>query len=86
MIKRAKIHHAAISVDIDRFDDRHIRLHYLEFFEANGTARNVDDVRRLCAAAREKGLEVFPPCDNTGPDGACLGHDDPDAQSIAEVP
>jgi hypothetical protein len=25
-----------------------------------------------------KGLKVFPPCDHVGPDGSCLGHEEPE--------
>lgn len=35
-------------------------------------------LRILCAQARAKGLEVFPPCDNVDERGRCLGHPERD--------
>ncbi len=73
------VFHAGVSVDIDRFSDAHIADLYLPILrEAHGLPdMTVADVRRTCIAARARGMEVFPPCDKTGPNGACLGHEGP---------
>lgn len=65
--------HAAASVDIDRFSDARLRKVWLPMFRQLG-CETPQDIRKKCAEARAQGLEVFPPCDNTGPTGACLGH------------
>lgn len=67
--------HAALSVDIDRFSDAKIRHDYTPLFEHNDLPASVNQIRKACAEARAKGLKVFPPCDHTGPDGHCLGHE-----------
>lgn len=73
--------HVALSVDIDRFSDAVIARDWLPLFaknhvngdlvEKHGLELTVADVRRVCADARARGLEVFPPCDNTDANGYC---------------
>lgn len=69
--------HVAVSVSIDRFPDRKLEHEYLPMFAALG-AKNAEDIRRLCREARAEGLDVFPPCDHTKPDGSCAGHEEGD--------
>ncbi len=66
--------HVAISVDIDRYSNRELRK-WLHMFRPLG-CRTVEDIRAKCREARAEGLDVFPPCDNTKPDGHCAGHEE----------
>lgn len=66
--------HMAVSVDVDRFGDRYIRRCWLPIFRDQLGCKTPKDVRQHCEMARRKGYEVFPPCDNYGPDGKCLWH------------
>lgn len=72
--EKATTYHAAISVDIDRFDDARLRRDWLRQFRDVTT---VDDLRRACADMRARGFAVFPACDNVRADGHCLGHEVP---------
>lgn len=72
--------HIAISVDIDRFSDEQLR-DFLGHFVRAGKAQTLEQVRALCAEAREQGYEVFPPCDHTDAKGHCTGHQTYDARS-----
>ena len=68
--------HVALSVDVDRFDDSTIEQAYLPCATFDdGSPMTVEAFRELCAEMRAKGFEVFPPCDNTEPDGRCAGHE-----------
>jgi len=68
--------HMAVSVDADRFSDAYLKRTYCypgaPFLR--GKSYTVKEFRAECARLRAQGKEVFPPCDNTGPDGSCLGH------------
>lgn len=88
MIERSgtKRFHVAVSVNVDRRDDRYLRESWLEDFRAAGLATSVAGIRKACAEARARGLEVFPPCNEVDERGRCVGHADPLEQSIAEVP
>lgn len=67
--------HMALSVDVDRFSDTVIRKNYLPIALFDGKPlAHPELLRRECRKAREKGLAVFPPCDNTDERGYCQGH------------
>lgn len=66
--------HVAMSVDIDRFDDRYIRRNFLSMFRDAFGSQTPRDVRQQCQLARLQGLEVFPPCDHVDARGRCKGH------------
>lgn len=78
MTRAGTFHHVALCVSVDRFSDRKIEDEFLPMFAKDPSVRTAADVRAKCAAARERGLEVFPPCDNTLPDGSCAGHEEPE--------
>lgn len=83
------IQHMALSVDVDRLADRKLMRDYGKMFTQIG-ATTPAEIRAKCAEARAKGYSVFPPCDNHGPNGHCLGHDDepakpPPAPAIASA-
>ena len=79
-------YHCAASVDIDRFGDARIREVWLPMFRQLG-CETPADVREKCAEARRQGLEVFPPCDHTGSNGVCLGHEpDPECAELRTSP
>lgn len=67
--------HFALSVDVDRFNDRKLAGYLRLFGFAKIGVHSVADLRRACAEYRAKGFDVFPPCDNTQPNGACAGHE-----------
>ena len=70
-----KTMHMALSVDIDRFTDAHLRKHYGGALVYKGSAAETPkEIRFLCRLARSKGFEVFPPCDNVDEKGCCKGH------------
>ena len=60
----------AISVDIDRFDDKQLKRECCRLFPTP------EALRVKCAEAREAGLDVFPPCDNVDEKGHCKGHEE----------
>ncbi len=60
-------YHVAISVNIDKIPDELLIRDYADIGSPNM-------IRQMCVAARERGWEVFPPCDNVGANGRCLGH------------
>lgn len=65
----------AQSVDADRFDDDYLERTVLPgVLDANGKRPTPAEFRVACAEARARGWEVFPPCDNVGVNGRCLGH------------
>lgn len=69
--------HITTSVDIDRFSDDYLRRQIIPACTIDGRRPTVAELRRACAEARAKGLEVFPApgCDNADPvTGRCLGH------------
>jgi hypothetical protein len=67
--------HMAESVDADRFTDAYLRRVVLPgVLNEAGEHPTVAEFRAACAAARAKGLEVFPPCDNVDERGRCKGH------------
>jgi len=68
-------YHCAASVDVDRFSDARLRSVWLPLFRQLG-CQTPQDIRQLCAEARQRGQKVFAPCDNVGPDGVCLGHEE----------
>jgi len=74
MFERPTMFHTAISVDIDRFSDATLLAEYLPIFTRAGVASTLVELRAACAAARAKGLEVFPPCDHVLSTGMCAGH------------
>jgi hypothetical protein len=65
--------HPAISVDVDRFPDQKLEREYGPIFAQLG-ATDAAAIRMLCSEARAQGRDVFPPCDNTKPNGHCAGH------------
>lgn len=67
--------HMALSVDIDRFSDAHLRREFCSWIEFDGK-RITDprELRILCSKARGQGLVVFPPCHHTHADGTCAHH------------
>lgn len=71
-----RMFHVAISVDIDRHSDARLETDWLSAFRGfvGFDVKTVADVRRVCQWARSCGWDVFPPCDNTGDNGHCLGH------------
>lgn len=66
--------HIALSVDIDRHNDRYMEREYLDMFRKQKGFEHVAQIRAYCAEARAKGLVVFPPCDNADARGYCQGH------------
>ena len=69
--------HVCVSVDVDRFSDRYLRKSgILGMFRDALGCQTPRDVRQHCELARQRGLRVFPSCDNPKPDGSCAGHDD----------
>lgn len=70
-----KTYHVALSVDVDRFTDTQLRRQWLRGLSIDGKEPTVAEFREVCASARARGWEVFPPCDNVGADGSCLGHE-----------
>jgi hypothetical protein len=68
--------HVALSVDVDRYDDSALRARWIRGLKIAGKRATVKSLRRACGAARAKGLEVFPPCDNVDARGYCQGHPD----------
>lgn len=76
-MKRTRTKHMAQSVDADRFTDAYLRQTVLPGVRnAAGEHPTVAEFRAACAAARAKGLEVFPPCDNVDERGRCKGHEE----------
>jgi len=68
--------HMAQGIDADRFDDAYLRKRVIPFVSReDGSHPTVAEFRKACAEARSKGLEVFPPCDNTDERGHCKGHE-----------
>jgi len=66
----------ALSVDVDRQSDAYLRKHLTGVLTHNGhTVQVPDELRLLCFDYRNRGYEVFPPCDHTDALGQCLGHD-----------
>lgn len=66
----------AVSVDVDRFTDAYLRKRVCPGLRnADGRTPTPGEVRVACYDARNRGLRVFPPCDNTKPDGSCAGHE-----------
>jgi hypothetical protein len=70
----SKSFHMAMSVDADRFTDAYIRRNILPF--VSHKFEHPELFRRACRAEREKGHEVFPPCNNTDARGYCAGHEE----------
>ena len=69
--------HVALSVDVDRFDDRYLRKTYCKpgcGITINGKVPTVAELRAACAEMRAMGFEVFPPCDSHDKRGFCKGH------------
>lgn len=71
--------HMAMAVAVDRFDDKYLAKRVCPTFTLpSGKHPTPAHLRILCAQARAKGLEVFPPCDNVDERGRCLGHPERD--------
>jgi len=68
--------HVAQSVDVDRFSDAYLRKRVCPGLLIDGRNPTVEELRIACHNARLEGLRVFPPCDNTLPDGSCAGHEE----------
>ena len=67
--------HMSVSVDVDRLSDAQLREQLTGVLTHEGrTVQVPDELRLLCFDYRNRGYEVFPPCDNTCPKGQCLGH------------
>jgi hypothetical protein len=64
---------ASLSVDVDRFSDRKLRP-YTRAVKFGGRFVSVEELRAKCREARNRGLEVFPSCDNVDVRGHCQGH------------
>lgn len=73
MADAPKRYHCGISVDIDRFADSVIERDYGRVFASVGIT-GVAAIRAACAEQRARGLDVFPPCRHTKPNGVCAGH------------
>ncbi len=63
----------SISVDIDRWADADLEQVFLPVFRDLG-CQSAADIKRLCGAARDRGLVCFPTCDNVDARGRCQGH------------
>ncbi len=84
-MRYGKRHHMAQSVDVDRFSDNYLRKVVCPGLKnAEGRIPTPTELRAACAAARALGYAVFPPCDNTNPDGTCAGHDEADTTGGTE--
>lgn len=71
--------HMAMAVAVDRFDDKYLAKRVCPTLTLpSGKHPTPAHLRILCAQARAKGLEVFPPCDNVDERGRCLGHPERD--------
>lgn len=70
----------ALSVDVDRFDDKYLVRH-LSGVLHHDDGREVQvpgELRVLCFHHRNLGHEVIPPCDHVDEAGRCLGHEQPE--------
>ena len=71
--------HVALSVDVDRFNDRYLVRHYNGVLRMEGRYVQVPhELRKLCAEFKARGYVVFPACDDARPDGTCPGHETPE--------
>lgn len=68
--------HMAVSVDVDRFDDKYLARNVVPFLTHEGKPVTIGQLRVLCFDYRNRGFEAFPPCDNVDSKGHCLGHDE----------
>ena len=66
--------HTALSVDVDRFGDKYLSEHILPVISHDGKPVTVAQLRVMCFDYRNRGFEVFPPCDNVDSRGYCQGH------------
>lgn len=67
----------AMSVDVDRFTDAYLRKNVLPALSIDGKPVTAAQLRVACFDARNRGLEVLPPCDNVDERGRCAGHAPP---------
>lgn len=74
----SQMRHVALSVDIDRFSDSKLRKEFCSgWLTVNGRVPTVAELRAACLDARNRGLVVFPPCNNVDHLGYCQGHPEP---------
>ena len=67
--------HMALWVDVARFSDSYIEREVLPSLSHEGKPVTLGQLRVMCFDYRNRGYEVFPPCDNYDERGRCLGHE-----------
>jgi hypothetical protein len=67
-------HHMVMTIGlIETCDDETLT----QAFSRSGKQMKATEIRRELKRLRDAGLTYYPMCDNHGPDGACLGHENP---------